>query len=120
MHRPTFAILPYVSCFTVMASPTRDEMDMTRHDSYRLLREREQTIPNCKGRSLQLDSRWRVVDWISSFEFPHTVIHLAVLLLDLYLDTYVVLPSQLYAVAIGCIVIAGIVLLLLVDTKYLV
>jgi len=89
----------------------------TKDDMYRISRDREAKFPIVEFRSPQLSYRLELVDWISmicceKFGLSRATKHLAVLLVDGFMDNYVVDRSQFHLMALSCVQLAGILLLL--------
>lgn len=86
--------------------------DKVAEDIYDTMRKKEQdnfTTYNCH--STQLWARRQLVDWISviveNFNLDMTSHHLAVYLLDFFMEKLEVDTNHLYLLAIACICLAG-------------
>jgi len=81
-------------------------------DHYICLRQKElRQLPTFQARSPQLGLRLHVVDWLAilcdTTGVCMTARHLAVALLDYFMDHHVIEKSQLTLVALSCLHIAG-------------
>ena len=80
-------------------------------DIYETLKLKEQFIPVYHGHSPQLAMRRHLVDWISvirgDLEICAMAQHLAVYLLDYFMDNLEVEPKYLHLVALVCLLIAS-------------
>ncbi|XP_038140088.1 cyclin-J [Cyprinodon tularosa] len=79
-------------------------------DIYQALRYKELKLPSYKGQSPQLNLRRYFADLIAiisnRFQLCPTARHLAVYLLDLFMDRYDVTVQQLHMVSLSCLVLA--------------
>ncbi|XP_006799113.1 cyclin-J [Neolamprologus brichardi] len=80
-------------------------------DIYRALRYKELKLPSFKGQSPQLNLRRYFADLIAivsnRFRLCPTARHLAVYLLDLFMDRYDVTVQQLHMVSLSCLLLAS-------------
>jgi len=86
-----------------------DQIDV--EEVYMTLRKREKQIPLYYNRSLQLNKRPFILEWMWNtcdvFELQGTTLHLAVSLLDYFMDSYSVHANHLMLLCIACIKISG-------------
>ena len=82
----------------------------TAQDIHTNLKQKEKTLPLFFGQSPQIMSRRYLVDWLAiiadSYDLCSTARHLAVLLLDYFMDKFDIEEQQLRIVALGCLLIA--------------
>ena len=75
------------------------------------MRHRESKLPTFKRKSPQFDRRRVLVDWTctsgESLEFPKSTIHLAIVLLDRFMDGHHIDLKSLHFVCLSCLSIAG-------------
>ncbi|XP_039626698.1 cyclin-J isoform X1 [Polypterus senegalus] len=80
-------------------------------DIYQALRSKELKLPSYKGQSPQLNLRRYFADLIAivsnRFRLCPTARHLAVYLLDLFMDRYDISVQQLHVVALSCLLLAS-------------
>ncbi|XP_078668120.1 cyclin-J-like [Branchiostoma floridae x Branchiostoma belcheri] len=79
-------------------------------DIHETLRTKEAELPPFKGLSPQLGLRRYLVDWLSIINEKQgvhcTALHLAVYLLDQFMDSYDIQESRMHLVALGCLLVA--------------
>ena len=82
-------------------------------DIHSYLRDKEKTLPPYFCSSPQLGSRRYLVDWLAILAQMHDLCdrsqHLAVMLLDFFMDHHAITEGSLKQVALCCLVVAGIV-----------
>ncbi|XP_013876627.1 cyclin-J, partial [Austrofundulus limnaeus] len=80
-------------------------------DIYQALRHKELKLPSYKGQSPQLNLRRYFADLIAiisnRFRLCPAARHLAVYLLDLFMDRYDVTMQQLHMVSLSCLLLAS-------------
>lgn len=78
---------------------------------YKYMLSREDSVPAFGHHSPQLKHRLSLVEWISSschrFTLTATCVHLAVIILDQFMDNFIIDDEQLYLLAISCVQISG-------------
>lgn len=95
-----------------MAGPGQWWKDPLAQDIHSMLRVKEKKIPTYYGLNPHVFSRTFLVDWLAvireKLELQQTTYHLAVHLLDYYMEGVLDLKySQLHLVALTCLTIAG-------------
>lgn len=84
-------------------------LDPVEVHSYML--ERAGSVPVIGHHSPQLKHRGWMVEWISSachrFSLTTTCLHLSVLIMDLFMDNFIIDDEQLHLLAISCVQISG-------------
>ena len=80
-------------------------------DIYDMFRTKEQLFSPFRGHSPQLWARRHLVDWlglvVERYSLDVTSQHLAVHLLDYFMDKLEVDQNHLYLLAVSCLIIAG-------------
>ena len=75
------------------------------------LLQKELKLPKFSGSSPQLMSRRCLVDWLAvicdRYRVCRTARHLAVALLDYFMDRFVIVEEKLKLVGLGCLLVAG-------------
>lgn len=86
-------------------------LDPIAIDIHNNFRRQEDNLPVYYARSPQIESRRYLVDWLAvicdRFDVCPTGRHLAVTLLDYFMDKFEIEPQQLQLVALGCLLVAG-------------
>ena len=81
-------------------------------DIHENLREKETRLPTFTSASPQLKLRRYLVDWLAviceSVKSSHGVLHLAIFLMDQFMDKFDIQEPQLHLVALTCLLLAGI------------
>ena len=85
--------------------------DKVAEDIYDTMRTKEENLLSYSGHSTQLWARRQLVDWISvivdNFNLEMTSHHLAVYLMDFFMEKLEVDTNHLYLLAMACLCIAG-------------
>lgn len=80
-------------------------------DIHENLREKETRLPAFTSSSPQLKLRRYLVDWLAviceSINSSHGVLHLAVFLMDHFMDKFDIQEPQLHLVGLTCLLLAG-------------
>lgn len=89
-----------------------DEEVALSEDIYKVLKQREETLPKYKGCSSQLCFRRYLVDWLAviseKLNLSHGILHLAITYLDFVMDRFEFSKeSQLNLLALCCLWVAG-------------
>jgi hypothetical protein len=86
--------------------------DPLAKDIHNTLRYKENHLPTFYAQSPQIASRRYLVDWLAiicdKYQICPTARHLAVMLLDCFMDKYNIVDHQLRLVALGCLLVASI------------
>ena len=85
--------------------------DPLARDIHCTLRHKEGQLPTFLAQSPQLSSRRYLVDWLAiicdKYQLCPTARHLAVMLLDFFMDKFDIIDQQLRLVALGCLLVAS-------------
>ena len=80
-------------------------------DTFAYMRQRESKLSTFKRRSPQLEHRRVLVDWLctkgESLEFPKSTIHMALVLLDRFMDCHSIEMEHLHFVCLACLSVSG-------------
>jgi len=80
-------------------------------ETFAYMRQRESKLSTYKRRSPQLEHRRVLVDWLctkgESLEFPKSTIHMALVLLDRFMDCHSIEMEHLHFVCLACLSVSG-------------
>ena len=83
---------------------------------------RESEVPKFGHHSPQLKHRDWLVEWIGTacqrFSLTTTCVHLSVLIMDLFMDNFIIDDEQLHLLAISCVQISGMLQIALLVPKH--
>lgn len=81
------------------------------HDHYEILREREKSRLPFVYQSPQIEFRKALVEWMRKIailkKLDNSSMHLAVYLLDVFMDSYHITTDRLHLVALVCLLLAS-------------
>ena len=80
-------------------------------ETFAYMRQRESKLSTYKRRSPQLEHRRVLVDWLctkgESLEFPKSTMHMALVLLDRFMDCHSIEMEHLHFVCLACLSVSG-------------